>query len=79
MCAEAGGVGEVLYSLLQYLGHVVGTQRVEAVAVDHGILRGQTEYTRLGVSFLWERSRAADLDNTRADIKQDIRDVGMFV
>ena len=79
METEASGVGEVCDALLQDGGHVVCAFRVEAVAVDHGVLRGETEDSWLGVSVLGQGSGAADFDDGGADVKERIGDVGVLV
>lgn len=58
---------------------MVGTLGVEAVAVDHGVLRGKTEHTRSGVTLLGQRSSSTDLDDGWAEIEQGIGDIGVLV
>lgn len=58
---------------------MVRALRVEAIAVDHGVLRGDTEYARLRVTILWQGSSSTDLDDGWAKIEQGIGDIGVLV
>lgn len=52
---------------------------VEAISIDHSMLRRKPEYTRSGIAFLREWRGASNFDNRGARFKERIGDFRMLV
>ena len=58
---------------------MVGALGVEAVSVDHSVLRGQAEDSWLRVSILREWGGTTDLNDGGAEVEQGVGDIGVLV